>query len=126
MTSSEKKCILVVDDTPTYITLLHMILQQKYLVKAAPNGAIALEIVQKTPAEINLILLDIMMDGMDGFTVCQTLKENPVTAGIPVVFISGKEEDADRKKGLSLGAVDFLLKPFSADTVLETAAKYIK
>ena len=121
----DKKCILVVDDTPTYIMLLHTILQKKYTIKAAPKGELALKIVRKDPAAVDLILLDIMMPVMDGFAVCQELKANPLTAAIPVIFISGKEEEEDRKKGFALGAVDFITKPFDASQVLDIVAKHL-
>ncbi|MCW5199388.1 response regulator [Desulfobulbus sp. F1] len=120
-----KKCVLAVDDTPSYLMLLNMILQKNYAVKAAPKGEIALKIVRQNPAAVDLILLDIMMEGMDGFAVCQELKADPVTAHIPVIFISGKEDEADREKGLTLGAVDFIVKPFAADTVLATVARHL-
>ncbi|MCW5206184.1 response regulator [Desulfobulbus sp. F5] len=120
-----KKCVLAVDDTPSYLMLLNMILQKNYAVKAAPKGEIALKIVRHNPAAVDLILLDIMMEGMDGFAVCQVLKADPATARIPVIFISGKEDEADREKGLALGAVDFIVKPFAADTVLATVARHL-
>jgi len=121
----KKKCVLAVDDTPSYLMLLNMILQKQYAVKAAPKGEVALKIVRQDPAAVDLILLDIMMEGMDGFAVCQELKADPATAHIPVIFISGKEDEADREKGLALGAVDFIIKPFAADTVLATAARHL-
>jgi DNA-binding response OmpR family regulator len=122
---SKKKCVLAVDDTPSYLMLLNMILQKHYAVKAAPKGETALKIVRQAPDAVDIILLDIMMDGMDGFAVCQALKADPATAHIPVIFISGKEDEADRKKGLALGAADFLLKPFAAESVLATVAKHL-
>jgi response regulator RpfG family c-di-GMP phosphodiesterase len=122
---SKKKCVLAVDDTPSYLMLLNMILQKHYAVKAAPKGETALKIVRQAPDAVDIILLDIMMDGMDGFAVCQALKADPATAHIPVIFISGKEDEADREKGLALGAADFLLKPFAAESVLATVAKHL-
>jgi DNA-binding response OmpR family regulator len=122
---SKKKCVLAVDDTPSYLMLLNMILQKHYAVKAAPKGETALKIVRQAPDAVDIILLDIMMDGMDGFAVCQALKADPATAHIPVIFISGKEDEADKKKGLALGAADFLLKPFAAESVLATVAKHL-
>jgi response regulator RpfG family c-di-GMP phosphodiesterase len=120
-----KKCVLAVDDTPSYLMLLNMILQKRYAVKAAPKGETALKIVQQDPSAVDLILLDIMMDGMDGFAVCRELKADPSTAHIPVIFISGKEDKADREQGLALGAVDFILKPFAADIVLAVVARHL-
>lgn len=105
--------------------LLNMILQKHYAVKAAPKGETALKIVRQNPSAVDLILLDIMMDGMDGFAVCRELKADPSTAHIPVIFISGKEDEADRAKGFALGAVDFIIKPFAADLVLAAVAKQL-
>jgi len=121
----KKKCVLAVDDTPSYLMLLHMILQQHYTVKAVPKGETALKIVRQNPAAVDLILLDIMMDGMDGFAVCRELKADPTTAHIPVIFISGKEDSADQEKGLALGAAAFLCKPFAAEAVLAAVAKHL-
>lgn len=121
----KRKCVLAVDDTPSYLMLLNMILQKFYAVKAAPKGETALKILRQDPSAADLILLDIMMDGMDGFAVCRELKADPSTAHIPVIFISGKEDKADREQGLALGAVDFILKPFAADIVLATVARHL-
>ncbi|WP_417915332.1 response regulator [Candidatus Electronema sp. JM] len=121
----KKKCVLAVDDTPSYLMLLNMILQKQYAVKAVPKGETALKIARQDPAAVDLILLDIMMDGMDGFAVCQELKADPATAQIPVIFISGKEDRAEQEKGLALGAADFLLKPFAAEAVLAAVAKHL-
>lgn len=120
-----KRCVLAVDDTPSYLMLLNMILQKRYAVKAAPKGEIALKILRQNPSAVDLILLDIMMDGMDGFAVCRELKADPSIAHIPVIFISGKEDAADRAQGLALGAVDFIIKPFAADLVLAAVAKHL-
>jgi putative two-component system response regulator len=120
-----KKCVLAVDDTPSYLMLLNMILQKSYAVKAAPKGEIALKIVRQDPEAVDIILLDVMMEGMDGFAVCQELKADPATAHIPVIFISGKEDEEDQRQGLQLGAVDFIIKPFAADNVLETVARHL-
>lgn len=122
---SKKKCVLAVDDTPSYLMLLNMILQKSYAVKAAPKGEIALKIVRQDPAAVDIILLDVMMEGMDGFAVCQELKADPATQHIPVIFISGKEDAEDQRQGLRLGAVDFIIKPFAADLVLETVARHL-
>ncbi|WP_420209524.1 response regulator [Candidatus Electronema sp. JC] len=121
----KRRCVLAVDDTPSYLMLLNMILQKSYAVKAAPKGETALKIVRQDPSAVDLILLDIMMDGLDGFAVCRELKADPSTAHIPVIFISGKEDEADREQGLALGGADFLLKPFAADIVLAVVARHL-
>ena len=121
----KRRCVLAVDDTPSYLMLLNMILQKSYAVKAAPKGETALKIVRQDPSAVDLILLDIMMDGLDGFAVCRELKADPSTAHIPVIFISGKEDEADREQGLALGGADFILKPFAADIVLAVVARHL-
>lgn len=121
----KRRCVLAVDDTPSYLMLLNMILQKHYAVKAAPKGETALKIVRQDPSAVDLILLDIMMDGLDGFAVCRELKADPSTAHIPVIFISGKEDEADREQGLALGGADFIIKPFAADIVLAVVARHL-
>ena len=116
MNTEEKPCILVVDDTPDNIELLTGLLENDYRIKAAPNGIIALKAV-KAGGIPDLILLDIMMPGMDGFEVCEKLKEDPVTRDIPVIFITAKNEVDDETKGFELGAVDFISKPISPPIV---------
>jgi putative two-component system response regulator len=115
--SKEKPTILVVDDTPDNIDVLSGVLRSKYKVKAALNGEKAIRIANKEP-QPSMILLDIMMPGMDGYEVCQKLKETPSTAKIPVIFITAKSEDKDEKKGLDLGAVDYITKPINPSIVL--------
>jgi sigma-B regulation protein RsbU (phosphoserine phosphatase) len=82
----------------------------------AKNGEAALNIVKKSRPD--LILLDIMMPGIDGFEVCRRLKADPATQGIPVIFLSALDETADKVKGLQLGAVDYVSKPFQAEEVI--------
>ena len=102
--------ILVVDDIPANVKLLEARLQAEYFqVVTALNGADALAICEE--GDIDLILLDIMMPGMDGFEVCAKLKANPVTAHIPVVIVTALDQPADRIRGLEAGADDFLTKP---------------
>lgn len=111
-----KQTILVVDDTPENIDVVVGVLSQKYKVKAAPNGEKALKIVAKNPP--SLILLDIMMPGIDGYETCKRLKENPETSSIPVIFLTAKAEAEDVVKGLRLGAVDYVTKPFNPNELL--------
>jgi two-component system cell cycle response regulator len=102
--------ILVVDDIPANVKLLEARLLAEYFdVLTADDGFKALEIVDKT--SVDLILLDIMMPGMDGFEVCERLKANPRTAHIPVVMVTALDQPADRVRGLKAGADDFLTKP---------------
>ncbi len=120
MGQKEKKTILVVDDTPDNIAILTGILKEHYRVKAALNGQIALKIAQDDDKP-DLILLDVMMPEMDGYEVCQKLKENPLTAKIPVIFVTAKSEVQDEQHGFELGAVDYIVKPVSPPLVLARA-----
>jgi signal transduction histidine kinase len=109
--------ILVVDDTVANLKLLMDILTGAgYHARPAVNGELALRSAQaKQPA---LVLLDIMMPEMDGFEVCRRLKQNERTRDIPVLFLSGLAETADKSKGFALGAVDYITKPFHVEEVL--------
>lgn len=108
---AEKQSILVVDDTPENIDVLVGTLKDDYKVKAAINGEMALKI--SSSAEIDMILLDIMMPGMDGYEVCRRLKEDYLTKHIPVIFVTAKISMQDELKGFDLGAVDYIAKPIS-------------
>jgi putative two-component system response regulator len=108
----DKPTILIVDDTPDNIMLLSRLLKDRYNTKVANNGSLALQIAQSTPG-LDLILLDVMMPGLDGYETCRQLKANPVTADIPVIFLTAKNQVEDEAMGLSLGAVDYIAKPIS-------------
>ncbi|MDD2916045.1 MAG: SpoIIE family protein phosphatase [Gallionella sp.] len=108
--TANRPTVLLVDDSPVSLALLHDILKEDFRIKVANNGLKALELAATPP---DLILLDVMMPGIDGFEVCRRLKENPVTCHVPVVFLTGKTEVADEELGFSLGAVDFIHKPFA-------------
>ncbi len=114
---SERQTILVVDDTPDNIALLSTLLKDRYKVRAANNGERALAIAASQPRP-DLILLDIMMPGMDGYEVCERLKVDPHTADIPVIFLTAKVQVEDEEFGLRLGAVDYITKPISPPIVL--------
>jgi putative two-component system response regulator len=107
-----KPTILIVDDTPDNIMLLSRLLKERYNTKVAANGTTALQIANATP-DIDLVLLDVMMPGVDGYETCRQLKANPVTADIPVIFLTAKSQIEDEATGLALGAVDYLTKPIS-------------
>ncbi|MDY7022161.1 MAG: response regulator [Cyanobacteriota bacterium] len=109
--------ILIVDDTPVNLKVLSRILTDNGIeVAVAINGKMALQQVEYEPPE--LILLDILMPGMDGFETCKKLKLNPATYDIPVIFTTALSETADKVKGFSLGAVDYITKPFQEEEVL--------
>lgn len=110
--------ILAVDDVPASLSFLYEILsQQGYTVRTAPNGELALWTAAHRPPD--LILLDVRMPGMDGFEVCRRLKANPVTASIPLIFLSADADIAEKVRGFRAGAVDYVGKPFASEEVLQ-------
>ena len=119
-----KPTILVVDDTPDNLILMSSLLKADYKVKIANSGEKALR-VASTATPPDLILLDIMMPGMDGYEVCQQLKREPKTMNIPVIFLTAKSEMEDEKKGLELGAVDYITKPISPPIVLARVKNHL-
>ncbi len=115
MTDTSRSTILIVDDTPLNISLLNAALMDEYDIKAATSGAKAIEICQSVP--IDIILLDVMMPGMDGFETCRRLKEHPLTRNKPVIFVTAKDEIKDESMGFDCGAVDYIAKPIRAPIV---------
>jgi CheY-like chemotaxis protein len=117
MTGTNMKLILLVDDAPENIQVVHAILKEKYKTRVATSGAKALELVKVVPPP-DLILLDVMMPGMDGYEVCTRLKADEATRDIPVIFLTAKTEVDDETRGFEAGAVDYIHKPFSPPVVL--------
>ena len=115
-TEEEKKTVLVVDDAPTNIRIVNEILHDTYKVRIATNGAKGLELANSAPSP-DLILLDVVMPGMDGYDVCTHLKASPATRDIPVIFLTGQTETTDETRGFEVGAVDYIHKPFSPAVV---------
>ena len=116
MSAKDKQHILVVDDMPDNIEVLRGILRTDYTVHAALNGELALQIAHGEHRP-DMILLDIMMPGMDGYEVCRQLKADPRSEKIPVIFVTAKGDIEDEQHGLELGAVDYITKPVSAPIV---------
>ncbi len=102
--------ILLVDDTPENLVVLGELLQPQYRVRVANSGARALQVAASEPRP-DLILLDVMMPGMDGYEVLERLRANPATRDIPVIFITAMNGTKDEEQGLSAGAVDYITKP---------------
>ena len=111
-----KKTVLVVDDAPANIRTVNEILHDLYKVKIATNGEKGLELARSEPGP-DLILLDVVMPGMDGYEVCTRLKADPATRDIPVLFLTGQTESTDETRGFEVGAVDYIHKPFSPAVV---------
>ena len=108
--------ILVVDDVPDNIRVLSsMLADDGHQISAATNGRQALKLAEVSSPD--LILLDVMMPGMDGYEVCAALKANPQLSAIPVIFITALADVEDETRGLGLGAVDYITKPFKEPIV---------
>jgi putative two-component system response regulator len=115
--SAEKPTILVIDDTPENLSLMQSLLRELYKLKGANNGERGLELALADPPP-DLILLDIMMPGMDGYEVCKRLKADAKTRDIPVIFLTARSELEDEEQGFALGAVDYITKPISPSICL--------
>jgi signal transduction histidine kinase len=117
MRKSDKDLILVVDDNPANIKVLFDFLQgSSFRVFVAKSGESALEKIEETTPD--LILLDILMPGIDGFETCRRLKENPKTKNVPIIFMTALSEPSDKVKGLDLGAIDYITKPIEHEEAL--------
>jgi len=108
-----KSIVMIVDDEPSNITLVASILKNLNCdIRAVKDGYQALDLLNKLD-HVDLILLDIMMPGISGFEVCEKIKSNPVTKNIPIIFMTALDDEASEQKGLMLGAIDYIKKPFS-------------
>ncbi|MBF0184062.1 MAG: response regulator [Magnetococcales bacterium] len=114
--TNKKGTILLVEDQPEHIDVVKAALDGHFTVKIATHGELGLRLAKQSLPD--LILLDIMMPGMDGFEVCRQLKANPATQEIPVVFLTAKQNYDDETYGLSLGAMDFIRKPSNPAIIL--------
>lgn len=114
---NDKPLVCVVDDNPDMIRLLADILSAEYRVITAYNGNDALELLERND-EIDLVLSDIMMPGMDGIDMLEKIRNNPKFDGLPVLFLTARMEQSTMLRGLSYGAIDYVSKPFSTDELL--------
>lgn len=122
--SMDKSTILVIDDAPANLKTLASMLKEEYRIIIAKSGEEGLGLLREG-LEPNLILLDVVMPGMDGYEVCGELKADPATQEIPVLFITAKDTIEDKQKGLSLGAAAYITKPFDAVTVRQIVKTHI-
>ncbi|WP_272701576.1 HD-GYP domain-containing protein [Desulfovibrio sp. Fe33] len=118
-----KQTVLVVDDVPANLDLLVETLKDEYRVLAALNGREALDIVRSSPPDI--ILLDVMMPHMDGYTVCRMLKADIRSRNIPVIFVTARDQESDQTMGFEVGGVDYITKPISPAVVLARVRTHI-
>ncbi|MES2661104.1 MAG: sigma-54 dependent transcriptional regulator [Verrucomicrobiota bacterium] len=117
--------ILIADDTPASLSLLSDLLEPLgHEILAVADGRSAINLVHR--AKPDLVLLDVMMPGNDGFSVCRALKADPETAEIPVIFITSRQETGDIVRGFRLGAVDYILKPYHAEEVITRVTTHLK
>ncbi|GHV90515.1 hypothetical protein AGMMS50268_10180 [Spirochaetia bacterium] len=115
MDATPKFSLLIVDDDSADLAVLNTILRSDYEIFTAKSGEGALKVLsEKLP---DMILLDVLMPGIDGFELIKQLKEDSNTRKIPIIFITGLENDNDEAKGFALGAVDYIRKPFKAESV---------
>ena len=125
MSNSELNTVFIVDDNPNNIKVLFSFLRDSgFRVLVAKDGESALAKLEETKAD--LILLDIMMPGIDGFETCRQLKANPETDEIPVIFMTALADADNKVKGLALGAVDYITKPFQQEEVLARIKMHLK
>jgi putative two-component system response regulator len=123
--AKQQHTILIVDDAPHNLEVLGELLQPLYRVRVANSGERALRSVLIDPMP-DLILLDVMMPGIDGYEVLRQLREDPQTREIPVIFITAMSSGQDEEKGLELGAVDYIGKPFSPAIVLARVRTHLE
>lgn len=116
MSDKELPKILLVDDAPINLEILNESLKDDYDVVSCENGPDAIRLALTDP-QPDIILLDIMMPGMSGYEVCQKLKDDRQTADIPIIFLTALAEEENEERGITLGAVDYITKPFSIPIV---------
>ncbi len=124
MPSNTQPIILAVDDAEPNLDILVETLGDEFDVAVAMDGESALEMAAELLPDI--ILLDIMMPGMDGYEVCERLKKSGITRGIPVIFVTAMAEENDEARGLELGAVDYITKPFIPDLIRARVRNHIE
>jgi len=118
------KTVLIVDDVPTNIQVAMNILKNEgYRMLFAQSGQKAFDIIKNN--EIDLILLDVMMPELNGFEVCDILKQNQETKDIPIIFLSGKDSSSDIEKAYEIGGSDYVVKPFINIELIKKVETYI-
>jgi len=123
--SMVQRKILIVEDEESLLKLESILLATRgYLVKGVTDGLSALKEVETDRPD--LVLLDIMMPGIDGFEVCRRIKENSLTRDIPIVMLTAKKSSADQSRGLAVGADAYITKPFKSGKIVETIEGLLK
>ena len=124
-TSRRLPAVLIVDDTLANIQILEQALGHDYTIQSAASGPAALSLLQES-IKPDLILLDVIMPGMDGYEVCRRIKQDPAARHIPVIFVSGLDQLKDQQRGFDLGAVDYITKPFWLALVMARVNVHIR
>ena len=120
-----RSVVLAVDDAPVNLMVIKGALRNEWQLLTAENGEQALKIATGKP-QPDLILLDIMMPGMDGYEVCRRLKADPATMNIPIIFVTAKNDGVSEEQGLQLGAIDYISKPINAAVLRVRVRNHIK
>ena len=130
MSDTHERIVMVVDDDTLNIKFLSAIISimgrntsTGINIVSAENGEEALAMAKTMQPD--LVLLDVMMPGMNGYEVCQAMKADPLTAGIKIIFATGMDRDEERTRGLNMGAVDYIMKPFDPSEVTQTLIKWL-
>lgn len=123
--NNQKPMILIVDDKPANIHILAEALGSQYDITVATSGKLALELIGRANKP-DLILLDIIMPEMDGYEVCNRIKENDATKDIPVIFVTARNAPSDEEHGFNLGVVDYISKPYNLPIVLARVRNHLK
>jgi len=117
--------ILIVDDEPNIVVQLQFLMEQKgYQVRIAENGEAAIEAIETFKPD--LVLLDIMLPGINGFEVCQTIRDNKDLGNIKIVLVTALGRDIDMEKGIALGADAYITKPFSNTEIVDRVRELLK
>lgn len=125
MNEGKKPRILIVDDDPVIVRLLQINFRlEGYEVDTASRGEEALQRVREHLPDV--VVLDVMMPGLDGWEVCRQLKENPKVSHIPVIFLSARAQDEDRQRGYALGVDEYVTKPFDPAHLVEIVRRSLE
>jgi two-component system chemotaxis response regulator CheY len=119
--------VLVVDDSPTVVKFVSLSLKSGgFKVISAGDGMEALETVSNLSEPIDMMITDLNMPNMDGFTLIETIRQNGDYQHTPIIILSSEEADSERERGLSAGANSYLIKPFRSSVLLNEVSKYLK
>lgn len=124
MTETQRPTVLIADDSELNREILYEFLVDDYSVAQAANGQQALETARQRHPDI--ILMDLSMPIMDGITACHKLKEDPATASIPVIFVTGNNDPLDREQAKAAGAADFIIKPFDTKKLRHCIKRHLR